>query len=65
MRNSKKKIIELLPTNKDFSDFKINIDKENLINEGHSLIGKLLNILQVYKSSGSVERAKKFYDDYS
>lgn len=33
--------------------------------EGHQLIGQLLNILQVYKSAGAVDRAQKLYDDYS
>lgn len=33
--------------------------------EGHELIGKLLYTLQVYKSSGSYDRARKLYDDYS
>ena len=41
------------------------VDKEALYVEGHELVGKLLNIMQVYKSSGAVDRAKKFYEQYS
>ena len=41
------------------------VDKEALYGEGHELVGKLLNIMQVYKSSGAVDRAKKFYEQYS
>ena len=35
------------------------------MSEGKQLIRDFLNILQVYKSSGAVERAKAFYDHYS
>ena len=35
------------------------------MNEGKQLIRQFLNILQVYKSSGAVDRAKAFYDHYS
>ena len=33
--------------------------------EGKELIRKLLVVLQTYKSSGCIERGKKFYDEYS
>ena len=33
--------------------------------EGHELIGKMLHAIQVYKSLGDSERARKFYDKYS
>ena len=49
----------------DFKDFRIKLNKELLMTEGHELIGKLLYTLQVYKSSASYDRAKKLYDDYS
>jgi len=51
--------------NKTGDDFLINLDEEKLYTEGHELVKKLLNILQTYKSYGAVDRAKKFYDDYS
>jgi dipeptidyl-peptidase-3 len=41
------------------------LDEANLISEGKGLISKLLVVLQTYKSSGCVERGKKFYDEYS
>jgi len=36
-----------------------------MFTEGHQLVTNLLHILQTYKSSGAVDRAKKFYDKYS
>lgn len=51
--------------NKTGDDFVINLDEEKLYSEGHELVKKLLNILQTYKSFGAVDRAKKFYDEYS
>ena len=44
---------------------RIHLNKENLMTEGKQLIREFLNILQVYKSSGAVDRAKAFYDHYS
>lgn len=63
-RNQKQKVIDF-ETIGDYKDFMIKIDKELLMTEGHQLIGELLNILQVYKSAGAVDRAQKLYDDYS
>ena len=36
-----------------------------MFTEGHELVKNLLHIMQTYKSSGAVDRAKKFYDKYS
>ena len=44
---------------------RIHLNKENLMVEGKKLIREFLIILQTYKSSGAVERAKAFYDHYS
>ena len=41
------------------------MNQENLVTEGKQLITEFLIILQTYKSSGAVERAKQFYDKYS
>ena len=47
------------------NDLRINLNKENLMGEGQALIRELLLILQTYKSSGAVDRAKAFYERYS
>ena len=44
---------------------RIHLNKENLWTEGRQLITEFLIILQTYKSSGAVDRAKAFYDKYS
>lgn len=64
LKNQKGKVLEF-ETVGNFEDFKIHLNKDLLMTEGHELVGKLLNILQVYKSSGAVDRAKKLYDEYS
>jgi dipeptidyl-peptidase-3 len=46
-------------------NFDLKVDRDALYGEGHELVGKLLHIMQVYKSAGAVDRAKKFYDQYS
>ena len=46
-------------------DFYIEINKDNLLKEGHELIGKLLSSFQVWKSLGAVEEAREFYAKYS
>ncbi len=46
-------------------DFRIHLNKENLVKEGYELIKKFLLILQTYKSSGCIERAAAFYNKYS
>jgi len=63
-RNQKQKVIEF-ETLGDFKDFRIKLNKDLLMTEGHQLIGQLLNILQVYKSAAAVDRAQKLYEDYS
>lgn len=45
--------------------FLIHLDKELLFTEGRDLIKFMLTILQAYKSSGAVEKAKEFYAKYS
>ena len=42
-------------------DFYIAVDKDKVMTEGHELVGKLLHAMQVYKSSGAIDRAKKLY----
>ena len=44
---------------------RIHLNKENLMTEGKQLIKEMLVILQTYKSSGCIERAKAFYAHYS
>jgi len=46
-------------------DVRIHLNKENLMDEGKKLIRDFLVILQTYKSSGAVDRAKAFYDHHS
>lgn len=46
-------------------DMRIHLNKENLMAEGKQLIREFLIIIQTYKSSGAVDRAKAFYDHYS
>jgi dipeptidyl-peptidase-3 len=45
--------------------FLIHLDRELLWTEGQKLIRDFLMILQTYKSTGCIERAKKFWDHYS
>jgi dipeptidyl-peptidase-3 len=63
-QNQKSDIVKFELTDQG-DGFLIHLNKENLMGEGRELIRKFLNILQVYKSSGAVERAKVFYDKYS
>ena len=46
-------------------NFSVVLDKDYLSTEGKELIRKLLIILQTYKSTGSAEKAKEFYEKYS
>jgi len=41
------------------------LNQENLVKEGKELIKEMLIVLQVYKSSGAVDRAVKWYGEYS
>jgi len=63
LRNQKSKIVDFEVIGDD--DFRIHLDKENLVKEGKELIRSLLMVLQTYKSSGSVERGEKWYNEYS
>jgi dipeptidyl-peptidase-3 len=47
------------------NEFFIHLNEENLFKEGKEMIRYFLVCLQTYKSSGAVDRAKKFYDKYS
>ena len=47
------------------NDMRIHLDQDLLMTEGAALIRTFLIILQTFKSSGCVERAKAFYDKYS
>ena len=49
----------------DEDNFYIHLDKELLMEQGRKMITDFLVILQIYKSSGAVDRATKFYDYYS
>ena len=49
----------------DNEDFRIHLNQENLVKEGKELIKDMLIVLQVYKSSGAVERATKWYKEFS
>jgi len=62
-RNQKSKIVDFEILSE--TDFRIHLNKEALCGEGKELIRQLLVVLQTFKSSGSVERAEKFYNDYS
>ena len=63
-KNQKSKIVDFEIVG-DNDDFLIHLNQENLEKEGKELIAKLLVVLQTYKSSGCIERGKKFYDEYS
>ena len=62
-QNQKSKIVEFELTEDD--SFLIHLDMDNLWNEGRQLIKQFLVILQTYKSTGCVQRGKKFYDHHS
>lgn len=64
LRNQKSPILQI-KLSEDKQDFKIVLNKTLLNNEGRLLIKDLLHVMQVYKSSGNIERAAKFYNDYS
>ena len=64
LQNQKQKVLEI-KLNEKQDDFKIKLDKELMFTEGHEQVKNLLHILQTYKSSGAVDRARKFYDKYS
>jgi len=49
----------------DNEDFRIHLNQENLVKEGKELIKEMLIVLQVYKSSGAVDRANKWYGEHS
>ena len=49
----------------DEGNFLIHLDKELLWTEGRQLIKEFLVILQTYKSTGSIDRAQKFWNHYS
>lgn len=63
MQNQKSEIITI--RNVSNNDFVIEVNKENLANEGHQLIGLLLHALQVYKSLGAIDKARELYQKYS
>jgi len=62
-KNQKGKIVDFEITGEN--DFVIHLDEALLISEGKGLISDLLVVLQTYKSSGALDRGKKFYDEYS
>ena len=64
MKNQKSKIVDFEVID-DGKDFVIHLNQEHLVKEGKELIRQLLVVLQTYKSSGCIERGKKFYDEYS
>lgn len=49
----------------DNEDFRIHLNQENLVTEGKELIRDMLLLIQIYKSSGAVDRATKWYSEYS
>uniref|UniRef100_A0A7S3IRZ9 dipeptidyl-peptidase III n=1 Tax=Strombidium inclinatum TaxID=197538 RepID=A0A7S3IRZ9_9SPIT len=63
-QNQKSKIVDFEIIGDD-EDFRIHLNKENLVKEGKDLITKLLLVLQTYKSSGCIEKARAFYAKYS
>jgi len=63
-QNQKEKIVDFEINEKD-QEFIIHLDKEKLMGEGRELIKQFLIILQVYKSTGNVERGREFYNKYS
>eukprot|EP00347_Sterkiella_histriomuscorum_P003337 403364678 len=63
-QNQKSKIVDFEIT-EDGNSFLIHLNKELLAGEGKELITKFLVILQTYKSTGSIDRAQKFWDHYS
>lgn len=63
-KNQKSKIVDFEIIGDD-EDFRIHLDEQNLVKEGKELISKLLLVLQVYKSSGAVERGTAWYNEYS
>jgi dipeptidyl-peptidase-3 len=63
-RNQKSKILDFEIIG-DNEDFRIHLDEKLLMTEGRDLISELLVVIQTYKSSGAVDRATKFYEDYS
>lgn len=60
-KNQKSKIVDFEIIG-DNEDFRILLDKDNLVKEGKELIRQLLIVIQTYKSSGCVERGAKFYN---
>ena len=64
LRNQKTNIIQV-KVDDDKQDFKILIDKKNLLTEAHDLVSKLLLTLETYKATGATEKAKALYDDLS
>lgn len=63
LQNQKSKVIDIEMLKN--GTFYININEENMNKEGHELIAKMLHTLQVYKSTGAVDRAREFYMHYS
>lgn len=66
-KNQKSKVVDFEIVTKDGkdADFYIHLDEKNLVKEGKELIGQLLLVIQTYKSSGAVDRATAFYNEYS
>lgn len=63
-QNQKSKIVDYEIID-DGKDFRIWLDKDNLVKEGKELIKQLLMVIQTYKSSGAADRGTKFYNHYS
>jgi dipeptidyl-peptidase-3 len=63
-KNQKSKIVDFEIIG-DNEDFRIHLNEELLMAEGPELLKQLLIVIQTYKSSGAVDRAAKFYAEYS
>jgi hypothetical protein len=67
MQNQKTDILSIKYKKNDRGkeDFYLELNEDHFAEEGHQLIGKLLNSFQVWKSLGAIDEARAFYEKYS
>jgi len=51
--------------NEDKTDYTCIIDRKAIFTKGKEALAKFLLELQVYKTTGDIEKGLKFYNDYS